>query len=97
MKISVEKSCSVVFSRYKKESDNLNLKIYGNRIVSQKEIKFLGALARLNIVRVAFLNIKKKFRFGYIVSMTVSWFWIFFYLGYYFYKELNTICLRLLH
>ncbi|RNA39844.1 RNA-directed DNA polymerase from mobile element jockey-like [Brachionus plicatilis] len=42
MKISVEKSCSVVFSRYKKESDNLNLKIYGNRIVSQKEIKFLG-------------------------------------------------------
>ncbi|RNA27688.1 hypothetical protein BpHYR1_020728 [Brachionus plicatilis] len=26
MKISVEKSCSVVFSRYKKESDNLNLK-----------------------------------------------------------------------
>ncbi|RNA21180.1 hypothetical protein BpHYR1_011257 [Brachionus plicatilis] len=34
-------SCSVVFSRYKKESDNLNLKIYGNRIVSQKEIKFL--------------------------------------------------------
>ncbi|RNA16145.1 RNA-directed DNA polymerase from mobile element jockey-like [Brachionus plicatilis] len=42
MKISVEKSCSVVFSRYKKDSDNLNLKIYGNRIVSQKEIKFLG-------------------------------------------------------
>ncbi|RNA07342.1 RNA-directed DNA polymerase from mobile element jockey-like [Brachionus plicatilis] len=42
MKISVEKSCSVVFSRYKKESYNLNLKIYGNRIVSQKEIKFLG-------------------------------------------------------
>ncbi|RMZ95734.1 RNA-directed DNA polymerase from mobile element, partial [Brachionus plicatilis] len=42
MKISIEKSCSVVFSRYKKESDNLNLKIYGNRIVSQKEIKFLG-------------------------------------------------------
>ncbi|RNA10257.1 hypothetical protein BpHYR1_002388 [Brachionus plicatilis] len=42
MKISVEKLCSVVFSRYKKESDNLNLKIYGNRIVSQKEIKFLG-------------------------------------------------------
>ncbi|RNA07423.1 hypothetical protein BpHYR1_013753 [Brachionus plicatilis] len=42
MKISVEKSCSVVFSRYKKESDNLNLKIYGNRIVSQKEIKFLA-------------------------------------------------------
>ncbi|RNA02787.1 RNA-directed DNA polymerase from mobile element jockey-like [Brachionus plicatilis] len=42
MKISVEKSCSVVFSRYKKESDNLNLKIYENRIVSQKEIKFLG-------------------------------------------------------
>ncbi|RNA18253.1 hypothetical protein BpHYR1_016038 [Brachionus plicatilis] len=41
MKISFEKSCSVVFSRYKKESDNLNLKIYGNRIVSQKEIKFL--------------------------------------------------------
>ncbi|RNA41138.1 hypothetical protein BpHYR1_020320, partial [Brachionus plicatilis] len=41
MKISVEKSCSVVFSRYKKESDNLNLKIYGNRIASQKEIKFL--------------------------------------------------------
>ncbi|RNA13357.1 RNA-directed DNA polymerase from mobile element jockey-like, partial [Brachionus plicatilis] len=41
MKITVEKSCSV-FSRYKKESDNLNLKIYGNRIVSQKEIKFLG-------------------------------------------------------
>ncbi|RNA25422.1 Sodium-coupled monocarboxylate transporter 1 [Brachionus plicatilis] len=41
MKISVEKSCSVVFSRYKKESDNLSLKIYGNRIVSQKEIKFL--------------------------------------------------------
>ncbi|RNA20622.1 hypothetical protein BpHYR1_002022 [Brachionus plicatilis] len=41
MKITVEKSCSVVFSRYKKESDNLNLKIYGNRIVSQKEIKFL--------------------------------------------------------
>ncbi|RNA08153.1 hypothetical protein BpHYR1_047468 [Brachionus plicatilis] len=33
MKISVEKSCSVVFSRYKKESDNLNLKIYGNRII----------------------------------------------------------------
>ncbi|RNA21612.1 hypothetical protein BpHYR1_030075 [Brachionus plicatilis] len=32
MKISVEKSCSVVFSKYKKESDNLNLKIYGNRI-----------------------------------------------------------------
>ncbi|RNA27073.1 hypothetical protein BpHYR1_012386 [Brachionus plicatilis] len=31
MKISVEKPCSVVFSRYKKESDNLNLKIYGNR------------------------------------------------------------------
>ncbi|RNA09716.1 RNA-directed DNA polymerase from mobile element jockey-like [Brachionus plicatilis] len=42
MKISVEKSCSVVFSWYKKESDNLNLKIYCNRIVSQKEIKFLG-------------------------------------------------------
>ncbi|RMZ94361.1 RNA-directed DNA polymerase from mobile element jockey-like, partial [Brachionus plicatilis] len=42
MKISIEKSCSVVFSRYKKESDNLNLKIYGNKIVSQKEIKFLG-------------------------------------------------------
>ncbi|RMZ97220.1 hypothetical protein BpHYR1_053446 [Brachionus plicatilis] len=42
MKISLEKSCSVVFSRYKKESDYLNLKIYGNRIVSQKEIKFLG-------------------------------------------------------
>ncbi|RNA18697.1 RNA-directed DNA polymerase from mobile element jockey-like [Brachionus plicatilis] len=42
MKISVEKSCSVVFSSYKKESDNLNLKIYGNRIVNQKEIKFLG-------------------------------------------------------
>ncbi|RNA33215.1 RNA-directed DNA polymerase from mobile element jockey-like [Brachionus plicatilis] len=42
MKISVEKSCSVVFSRYKKKSDNLNLKIYGNRMVSQKEIKFLG-------------------------------------------------------
>ncbi|RNA43659.1 hypothetical protein BpHYR1_031944 [Brachionus plicatilis] len=42
MKISVEKSCSVVFSRYKKENDNLNLKIYGNIIVSQKEIKFLG-------------------------------------------------------
>ncbi|RNA21228.1 hypothetical protein BpHYR1_007630 [Brachionus plicatilis] len=42
MKILVEKSCSVVLSRYKKESDNLNLKIYGNRIVSQKEIKFLG-------------------------------------------------------
>ncbi|RNA22094.1 hypothetical protein BpHYR1_029721 [Brachionus plicatilis] len=41
MKISVEKSCSVVFSRYKKESDNLNLKIYGNRILNQKEIKFL--------------------------------------------------------
>ncbi|RMZ99515.1 hypothetical protein BpHYR1_007295 [Brachionus plicatilis] len=41
MKISVEKSCSVVFPRYKKKSDNLNLKIYGNRIVSQKEIKFL--------------------------------------------------------
>ncbi|RNA18334.1 hypothetical protein BpHYR1_028546 [Brachionus plicatilis] len=35
MKISVEKSCSVVFTWYKKESDNLNLKIYGNRIVSQ--------------------------------------------------------------
>ncbi|RNA27082.1 hypothetical protein BpHYR1_001958 [Brachionus plicatilis] len=42
MKISFEKSCSVVFSRYKKESDNLNLKIYESRIVSQKEIKFLG-------------------------------------------------------
>ncbi|RNA38927.1 hypothetical protein BpHYR1_036164 [Brachionus plicatilis] len=34
MKISVEKSCSVVFSRYKKESDNLNLKIYGNRKIN---------------------------------------------------------------
>ncbi|RNA38584.1 hypothetical protein BpHYR1_048428 [Brachionus plicatilis] len=44
MKISAEKSCSVVISRYKKESDNLNLKIYGNRIVSQKEIKFLVGL-----------------------------------------------------
>ncbi|RNA05153.1 hypothetical protein BpHYR1_038454, partial [Brachionus plicatilis] len=44
MKISVEKSCSVVFSRYKKESDNLDLKIYGNRIVSQKEIKFLDEI-----------------------------------------------------
>ncbi|RMZ94513.1 hypothetical protein BpHYR1_010911, partial [Brachionus plicatilis] len=42
MKVSVEKSCSVVFSRYKKENENLNLKIYGNRIVSQKEIKFLA-------------------------------------------------------
>ncbi|RNA02417.1 hypothetical protein BpHYR1_014821, partial [Brachionus plicatilis] len=42
MKISVEKSCSVVFSRYKKESDNLNLKIYENRIMSQKEIKLKG-------------------------------------------------------
>ncbi|RMZ97497.1 hypothetical protein BpHYR1_026948 [Brachionus plicatilis] len=42
MKISVEKSGSVDFSRYKKESDILNLKNYGNRIVSQKEIKFLG-------------------------------------------------------
>ncbi|RNA26342.1 Pol, partial [Brachionus plicatilis] len=42
IKTSVEKSCSVVFSKNKKESDNLNLKIYGNRIVSQKEIKFLG-------------------------------------------------------
>ncbi|RNA18926.1 hypothetical protein BpHYR1_000590 [Brachionus plicatilis] len=41
MKISVEKSCSAVFSRYKKECDNLNLKIYGNRKESQKEIKFL--------------------------------------------------------
>ncbi|RNA30897.1 hypothetical protein BpHYR1_015579 [Brachionus plicatilis] len=48
MKISVEKSCSVVFSRYKKESDNLNLKIYGNRIVSQKEIKFLGIKFDIN-------------------------------------------------
>ncbi|RMZ98841.1 hypothetical protein BpHYR1_020017 [Brachionus plicatilis] len=26
--MSIEKSCSVVFSKYKKESDNLNLKIY---------------------------------------------------------------------
>ncbi|RNA21818.1 hypothetical protein BpHYR1_040460 [Brachionus plicatilis] len=39
--MSIEKSCSGVFSKYKKESDNLNLKIYGNRIKSQKEIKFL--------------------------------------------------------
>ncbi|RNA38381.1 hypothetical protein BpHYR1_042959 [Brachionus plicatilis] len=44
MKISIEKSCSVVFSRYKKESDKLNLKIYGNRIVGQKEIKFLDII-----------------------------------------------------
>ncbi|RNA20504.1 hypothetical protein BpHYR1_043945 [Brachionus plicatilis] len=44
MKISVEKSCAVVFFRYKIESDYLNLKIYGNRIVSQKEIKFLDVV-----------------------------------------------------
>ncbi|RNA39256.1 hypothetical protein BpHYR1_025639 [Brachionus plicatilis] len=57
MKILVKKSCSVVFSRYKKESDNLNLKIYGNRIVSQKEIKFLDEIKercnkRLNIIKI---------------------------------------------
>ncbi|RNA08738.1 hypothetical protein BpHYR1_003276 [Brachionus plicatilis] len=66
MKISVEKSCSVVFSRYKKESDNLNLKIYGNRIMSQKKSKgfelryieyptplcncYLRALARISML-----------------------------------------------
>ncbi|RMZ95409.1 RNA-directed DNA polymerase from mobile element jockey-like [Brachionus plicatilis] len=58
MKISVEKSCSVVFSRYKKESDNLNLKIYGNRKVSQKEINILvdeikeRCNKRLNIIKI---------------------------------------------
>ncbi|RNA28542.1 hypothetical protein BpHYR1_020277 [Brachionus plicatilis] len=29
----LEKSCSVVFSSYKKETNNLNLKVYGNRII----------------------------------------------------------------
>ncbi|RNA03281.1 hypothetical protein BpHYR1_051579 [Brachionus plicatilis] len=42
MKTTERESCSVVFYRYKIESDNLNFKIYGNRIVSRKEIKFLG-------------------------------------------------------
>ncbi|RNA19820.1 hypothetical protein BpHYR1_033413 [Brachionus plicatilis] len=41
MKISAVNLYSVVFSTNKKESDNLNLKFYGKRIESQKEIKFL--------------------------------------------------------
>ncbi|RNA27572.1 RNA-directed DNA polymerase from mobile element jockey-like [Brachionus plicatilis] len=55
MKISVEKSSSGVFSRYKKESDNLNLKIYGNRILNFNklvdEIKE-RCNRRLNIIKI---------------------------------------------
>ncbi|RNA37823.1 hypothetical protein BpHYR1_007147 [Brachionus plicatilis] len=41
MKISVEKSCSMIFTRNNKESSVFNLRIYGNRFESLKEIKFL--------------------------------------------------------
>ncbi|RNA06689.1 RNA-directed DNA polymerase from mobile element jockey-like [Brachionus plicatilis] len=39
MKISVEKSCSMIFTKNTKE-----ISIYGNRIESLKEIKFLGII-----------------------------------------------------
>ena len=42
MKISVEKSCSMIFTKNNKESSVFNLRIYGNRIENLKEIKFLG-------------------------------------------------------
>ncbi|RMZ97947.1 hypothetical protein BpHYR1_004156 [Brachionus plicatilis] len=41
MKISVEKFCSMIFTKNNKESSVFNLRIYGNRIESLKEIKFL--------------------------------------------------------
>ncbi|RNA30560.1 hypothetical protein BpHYR1_042545, partial [Brachionus plicatilis] len=58
MKISVEKSCSMIFTKNNKESSVFNLRIYGNRIKNLKEIKFLdysfpclNSLSETNIKR----------------------------------------------
>ncbi|RNA27033.1 hypothetical protein BpHYR1_052796, partial [Brachionus plicatilis] len=42
MKISVEKSCSIIFSKKNIEKTYFDLRMYGNKIESQKDIKFLG-------------------------------------------------------
>ncbi|RNA44193.1 hypothetical protein BpHYR1_030749 [Brachionus plicatilis] len=58
MKISVEKSSSMIFTKNNNESSVFNLRIYGNRIESLKEIKFLdyyfpcfNSLSETNIKR----------------------------------------------
>ncbi|RNA42821.1 hypothetical protein BpHYR1_001448 [Brachionus plicatilis] len=42
MKISVEKSCYMVFSKYTRGKIHLHLEIHGNKLDNQKEVKFLG-------------------------------------------------------
>ncbi|RNA09200.1 RNA-directed DNA polymerase from mobile element jockey-like [Brachionus plicatilis] len=53
MKISVEKYCSMIFTKNNKESSVFNLRIYGNRIANLKEIKFLERCnSRLNLIKI---------------------------------------------
>ncbi|RNA07838.1 hypothetical protein BpHYR1_034787 [Brachionus plicatilis] len=42
MKISIEKSCYMIFTKSTREELNLDLKIYGDNLKRQHEIKFLG-------------------------------------------------------
>ncbi|RNA23556.1 hypothetical protein BpHYR1_005167 [Brachionus plicatilis] len=42
MKISVEKSCYMIFEKKTKVKTNLNLKINGNSLNNEEKVKFLG-------------------------------------------------------
>ncbi|RNA36194.1 hypothetical protein BpHYR1_029593 [Brachionus plicatilis] len=42
MKFSIEKSCCMIFTKSTREELNLDLKIYGDNLKRQDEIKFLG-------------------------------------------------------
>ncbi|RNA03439.1 RNA-directed DNA polymerase from mobile element jockey-like, partial [Brachionus plicatilis] len=44
MKISVEKSCYMIFENKTKVKTNLNLKINGNSLNNEEKVKFLGIM-----------------------------------------------------